>query len=556
MYISNIRINLTEPEQNNAEDGSTSGDGGAIYRASNETPMDSESSVRPGRDGAEMAKLLFFRPGRQLLHGVITKDHRLRGRDLERELRKLGMEFNFSGRSQSGIVSIHVTDYASHLHWIHECHNYHGDCKCTQTRNIRLRGFSIKWRRIDKLNRWWERNLILYLQKQGRYPLQAFREGEDQMEEFLHAAIEANKTDGGRAENSLRCELDDIEDGRRDGESSDDDESMVSGSSKGTKRSWEVATRNSRGSKELAKLLWKLIERKLPTSTMALTSDPEYMELMEPLYYVDDVKRMKITNQCWENFLITWNRKSISEIITMRNTSTFNARKYFTPNYSLYIVMRLLKSQVKEPWVFIKEIMQILNMELEKRNTFCIWGERNCGKTWFINSLGDLLWNVGSIEANFNKTSTFPFEDLINKRMAILNEFNCSPAKKDTCKELFEGQPTSVNVKYQKPQKIHRTPIFITTNNNWLLNFDKVDSDAFRARCFFYRWQPQSWLEHETGYPHPILWSKLSLLSEKELWNEQWIKYESPPEREYNVIEHNSIVDTEALNDINKNLFN
>lgn len=528
----------------------------------NEKATPDEGSGTAGGTGSresEQNTLLFFDGGKRLLHGVITADHRWRGSQLERKLREFAMDFNFKGRSQTGVISLHITDYASHLHWVHECHNYHGDCKCSQTRAIRQRGFSIKWKRIGRINHWWERNLILYLQKQGRHPLQAFRQGEDQMEEFLHAAIKADSNDRGRTANIIRCDLDNIEDGRSSSAASSDDESMVSSASRRSQGSWQADKGKARGKKDLAKELHKLIERKLPASEMELIEDPEYMQLMEPLYYVDDYSRKQLTQQVFDNFKINWNRKSLMDIIVMRaqNETTFNEKNYYTPKYSLYIIMQLLIKQMGQPWEFIDTIIKVLNREVPKKNTISIIGAGGCGKTYFLDTLSELLWNVGELEANINKSNNFPFEGLLHKRLGILNEFNCSPARKDTCKELFEGKKTPVNIKYGKPTKLKPVPIIITTNNNWLLNFDKNDAEAFRQRCFFYNWQPQPWLRDEDGYPHPLLWAKLILLTTETRWATEWLELTSNiPPKEYNTVTQSTDIDEAQLININKNLFN
>lgn len=523
-----------------------------------EAPTPNQSSGTVGSTGHRVADVNFFR-GEHLLHGVIKADHRASGAKLERKLRKLGMEFNFAGRGQTGAVAIHATPWASHLHWLHQCGCFHGDCKCAQTRQLRHRGYSIKWQRVGLINREHERNLFLYLQKQGRSPLQAFCQGEDRMEEFLQAQRNAHKEGGGRTKDLLQCELDDQQnDGSSDGESSGDDASVVSGAGSYTQGKKIAQTRKASDLKLLAKELWQIMERKLPSGLMKLTQDPEYMQLMEPLYYVDDVARLRITNQVWENFLITWNRKSVMDIIIHRsnNLSTFNLRNYYSLKYSLYVVVRLLGEQETAPWEFLSNFLDIINLALPKRNTFTIYGSANCGKTYFINTIGDLLWSTGEVEANINRTNNFPFADLLNKRLAVLNEFNCSPARKDTCKAIFEGLSTKVAVKYKNEQDLGRIPIIITTNNNWLQNFDKVDADAFRSRGFFTRWHPKPWLKEENGYPHPLVWAKLMTLTDEASWLATYSDLlANPPMKEFQFISNPVPFNPEILQKINSTLF-
>lgn len=521
-----------------------------------ETRENAVSDEDAGTDGG--GGLVFFKGKGVRLHGVITADHRYSGPRLERELRKLGETFSFAGRGQTGAVSLHVTDYASHLHWVHICKNFHRDCKCAQTVKIRHLGFRIKWKRIERAGGHWERNVLLYLSKSQRYPIQAFRKGEDKLEEFLHARVEAEKEGRGPGYNSLRCSLDDQhDDGHADGSDNSDAESSVSSQSRWSKGSWQT----QKGGTEIqgiAKRLWSLLERKLQASILELTTDPEYMQLMAPLYYTRDRERINITNQVWENFLITWNRKSLKDIITTRlkQPNTFTAKRYYTPIYSLWLIMKLLQKQMETPWILIQDIINIVEKVIPKVNTLSIRGPGGCGKGYFLNTLAELVWSVGQIEANMNRSNPFPFENLLNKRLAILNEFNCSPGQKDNCKELFEGAPTSINVKYKSRVPLPRTPIIITTNNDWTQDFGKDDKDAFRQRCIFYRWTKQPWLKEELGYPHPLIWAKLVTLTSQQAWELEWSKFEliSPP-CNYELIEQNDTLDDTELQNLTQSMF-
>nr|AWV66983.1 Non-structural ORF [Ambidensovirus sp.] len=456
----------------------------------------------------------------------------------------------FKGRNQSGVVSLHSTRWSSHLHWVHLCGSYsRNDCKCRITRTIRSLGLSIKWQRIGQWSAAWERNLIRYLSQQGRETLQVILDGENGMEQWIQAQAN-NHGETGSTRNNFRCDLDGNNDGRgykpssgRTAESSESEGESTS--------SVGPAPKGGSRAKRCAKAIWEILARKFVSSIQELAEDIEYQEATADYYYDNDHKRNQITQQVWENFKIEWNRKNLRDIILARLDTDFNNKYYYSPRYSIYIISRLLLAQTDDPAGFIEHMVRIFDCKESKKNTLYLRGPPGAGKSYFINTLAELVWNVGRVEANINKTNAFPFEHLLYKRMAILNEFNCSPAQKDNCKELFEGAETTIAVKYKARCNLKRIPVYITTNNNFLLNFDRTDSEAFQQRMFIYRWRPQPWLEALDAYPHPLVWAKLISMD-----NADFHYYnDNPSVCEYANTKPEEHVDNDYFNSKIKNLF-
>ena len=186
---------------------------------------------------------------------------------------------------------------------------------------------------------------------------------------------------------------------------------------------------------------------------------------------------------------------------------------------SLNLIKRLLLEQYNsatEIVEFIGKVKSIIDKRPPKINTVFIIGGAGSGKTFFLDTLINLIWSVGFCESNFNKTRNFPLENLLRKRMGVINEFSCEDSMKDTCKELFEGTRTIVNAKYKSRTTIPRTPIFITTNNPFGLGFSGPDRRAFEQRMFVERWSPQPWLKKLKGKPHPLIWAKLYNVKEED----------------------------------------
>ena len=485
---------------------------------------------------------------RRVLHGVITGNHRWRGERLERELYKFAMDFNFEGKKQSGIIALHATKWASHVHWVHLCGNYHKDCHCEAVRQIRRKHcLSVKWKHIN----WsasWERNCFLYLQKPGRTTLKVFVEGKNQLGQWLQngAAYAGDNRSG--SENPFRCELDDG-DGEKQGIGTSG-LGVGEGSGEGeasSVRSWGTGRDRPGNHKQAAVELDGLLRRKFHPSKQALLTDSEYQEIMEEYYYVMDEKRKRITDQVWENFLIDWNNKSLEEIVMARKNTVFNSRHYYSPKYSVKILWKLLSNQVGNPRDFLDQLINIFNMKAPKVNTMYIRGAAGAGKTYFFNSLADLAWSVGYVDTHINRYNVFPFENLLYKRMAIFNEFNVVGGQVDMVKEIFEGNKTMINKKYQDKCCLERIPIFITTNNDFLQNLDNVNKEAYRQRMIIYKWQTQPWLKLLDAYPHPLAWAKL-LYSK----GEEEPDLENP---EYDTSNETDIIDLSQVEENFKDMF-
>lgn len=496
---------------------------------------------------------IFGNVGGQLLHGVISGGHRWRGSELERQLVQRAMEIPFEGRGQSGLVAFHATKWASHIHWVHICQNYHRDCKCRITHSIRRSfGLSIKWKKL-KWSSQWERNCLSYLSKSGRTTLKVFRQGKDVMGEWLARGSHSQEDGGGYETGHFRCELDDDaprcfspQRNQQPDEGTAESRAVICPA-----REVDSGTVGTEGFRQSASELESLLQRKFPKSVQSLLIDEEYNQIFKNYYYIQDERRLKITNQVWENFTITWNKKSLQQIILERLHSSFNERRYYSPSYSYRLILSLLSNQVPDVAAFLRDVINIFDKKLPKVNSLYIKGGAGAGKTYFINSLAELVWSTGRIEAHINKNNIFSFEQLLFKRMAIFNEFNVTGSQCDVVKEMFEGAPTIINKKYSNLCILDRVPIFITSNNNFLQNLSAVNQEAYKQRMIIHSWQPQSWLKALLGFPHPLAWAKLIQFPDNphpitpvDLINPEWDN-----------IDHEFVIDTETYNEQIKFLF-
>lgn len=121
---------------------------------------------------------------------------------------------------------------------------------------------------------------------------------------------------------------------------------------------------------------------------------------------------------------------------------------------------------------------QWINKLDSKRNTICIHGPSNTGKSAFISGLKACVpWGECVNGNNFN------FQGLIDQVIGIWEEPLINPETAEKCKQLFEGMLTSIPVKYKPPALLPRIPLILTTNH-WPWRFCNAEEDAFRNRMF------------------------------------------------------------------------
>nr|QTZ83163.1 MAG: nonstructural protein [Turdus naumanni Ichthamaparvovirus] len=155
-----------------------------------------------------------------------------------------------------------------------------------------------------------------------------------------------------------------------------------------------------------------------------------------------------------------------------------------TPNYeNRHNVDYVLCQQGIDPTQFGLDFIEWLWCSNSKKNTFVLQGPPNTGKSSFIRPLLELLRWGQILQAD-----RFMFQNCLRKEIILWEEPLISKDFADKCKLLFEGSTQMVEVKNHAPQRLERTPIFITTNKPiWMYaNSDRV---AFEARTYTYHFK-------------------------------------------------------------------
>lgn len=129
-------------------------------------------------------------------------------------------------------------------------------------------------------------------------------------------------------------------------------------------------------------------------------------------------------------------------------------------------------------------IFQVMNMQLEKRKSVYMVGEASGGKSAIIRLLTSVyryaeIGKAGSQGINSN----FWLEDLVNKRIAVLDEIVATQVNVDALKMLMEGNDfTHTNAKYEKSYQIKAMPVLIACNHD-ICRQVQAHWSAIMARC-------------------------------------------------------------------------
>ena len=118
-------------------------------------------------------------------------------------------------------------------------------------------------------------------------------------------------------------------------------------------------------------------------------------------------------------------QENVKGLYYQRTDSPF----YFSISESLLYLEQLLFHQytsqegVKD---FLKRLFEVTEKISPKKNTMSISGPPNSGKSWFFEMVAAFYLNVGHVK-NFNKYTSFPLNDCVNRRILLWNEPSISP---------------------------------------------------------------------------------------------------------------------------------
>lgn len=473
------------------------------------------------------------------LHFVITPKSSFNRVSLE----QLGQDFGIKNQNGASIFTIHETSGSSrHAHYIHNCPSYtkQRGCNCYGIRRFRQLGFKTKCNYIGEFTDEHWINLLAYLQKKTKRTISAYQNHSDKLGRLRSAFGKVTASQWNSSGNYFRCTDDVIERPSTD-QTTDGTIGKTNGPVSKNKFS------------DVVDSLYYLYQANRWEGPEIAFSDPIFIDRYQSLYYTYTESLKRVNNLVFDQVQNEWKQLSFEEIMLKRKNDVFNDCLYYDNNYSANVLCRLLYCQFgnwEKVAEFLANVLKVVNCQIPKVNTINIKGPPGSGKTWFVETIGKLCWFTGRCDSSINKFTQFPFEHMLGKRITIFNEFNLAPSFKDVVKEILEGANVCINVKYKSRCILQRTPIFITTNNNWEDDHPTIDRIAFNQRMLTYKWKAQPWLRLEDGYPHPTAIINLFYKTPDEL---QAIYDQIPPKQYMNEYDQKPVFDKETfLLELNK----
>lgn len=148
---------------------------------------------------------------------------------------------------------------------------------------------------------------------------------------------------------------------------------------------------------------------------------------------------------------------------------------------------------------FLMKMYSVLAKTYPKINCFMLQGQSNDGKTFWTLPLLCFPDMVGQTI----QSQDFAFQRCLNKEIIQIPEMSLSkPEQVEETKKIFEGLPTTVNIKIKEPRVLERTPVILTCNSlPW--KFFNEEQHAFLNRMFSYTNLHRSSLLEGRKAPNP-----------------------------------------------------
>lgn len=157
---------------------------------------------------------------------------------------------------------------------------------------------------------------------------------------------------------------------------------------------------------------------------------------------------------------------------------------------------------------FVFDIFNIVDKRKPKINTLMVIGPPNAGKTLVVESVAKACIFTCNIQ-RFSKGQNFTFMDAVGTRVCMINEPRFTDEYVETLKNILEGLPCTVEVKFQVGQMLERTPVLITSNHGlgmYIQHGRQTAEAAFDARMIKYTFKPFEELKHCNGHLNPGVW--------------------------------------------------
>lgn len=182
--------------------------------------------------------------------------------------------------------------------------------------------------------------------------------------------------------------------------------------------------------------------------------------------------------------------------------------KTMSPEESFVWLNKILEFNSIDALEFFKDVFDIMDKQLPKINTLFLKGPANAGKTMICESIARACIYFCNIQ-QFAKGKNFIFMDAVGKRCCMINEPRITDEHAEVLKNVLEGAPTHVDVKFQTGQMLQRTPVVCASNHDlsmYLMNTKFENEKAYRTRMRYYTLKTFSDLKECNYAFHPGMW--------------------------------------------------
>ena len=190
--------------------------------------------------------------------------------------------------------------------------------------------------------------------------------------------------------------------------------------------------------------------------------------------------------------------------------SDVSSSRFATVDESYLLVTRILDHNSINVSQFVHDVHSVMTKARPKNNCLHFHGGNNAGKTLIANSLMESNLVTAEIQ-NMDMTNSFFLQAAENVRAILVNEAMITDATVELFKNIVEGQPVSVPVKYKSDYNLPRTPIVITSNHDILrfTLFPSLHKPSMNVRIRRYDFASAPFLAEFPLQIHPYVWKKL-----------------------------------------------
>lgn len=200
-------------------------------------------------------------------------------------------------------------------------------------------------------------------------------------------------------------------------------------------------------------------------------------------------------------------RLTLRELVNVFRLPMGDDKYYDSISDSVRIILRWIKDQGFEEHNFITSVVSVIDRVQPKKNTICLVGESNSGKSVIIaNPLKELCKFVGVLSVGA-VSSEFMFQECVNKRLIAIDELLLPREQLQIMKLVLGGESLYVNTKHSGASHVRRAPTIFTGNQDlWAL--DMGSATAFNNRSHRFETRALDWLK-TVKKVHPKAWGVL-----------------------------------------------